>query len=165
MRTTPSLRRGDEPRGGAPYRALPSPRRRLSRRRLSSARQINADVQPTYVRVEAKKNTLQLLLPCEVLTDSSVAKRSQTTGHLLLTCPKLHPIVTSKAPQPARKKPQAISDARKELADARSAQKGAHLKGAVDVRSIIKKADALPEVEKVALGPDFDDEEEVPPLQ
>ena len=61
--------------------------------------------------------------------------------------------------------PQAISDARKELADARSAQKGAHLKGAVDVRSIIKKADALPDVEKVALGPDFDDEEEVPPLQ
>ena len=61
--------------------------------------------------------------------------------------------------------PQAIADARKELADARSAQKGAHLKGAVDVRSIIKKADALPEVEKVALGPDFDDEEEVPPLQ
>ena len=130
--------------------------------RLSSARQINADVQPTYVRVEAKKNTLQLLLPCEVLTDSSVAKRSQTTGHLLLTCPKLHPIVTSKAPQPARQKPQAIADAR---TDARSAQKGAHLKGAVDVRSIIKKADALPEVEKVALGPDFDDEEEVPPLQ
>ena len=117
------------------------------------------------MRVEAKKNTLQLLLPCEVLTDSSVAKRSQTTGHLLLTCPKLHPIVTSKAPQPARQKPQAITDARKELADARSAQKGAHLKGAVDVRSIIKKADALPEVEKVALGPDFDDEEEVPPLQ
>ena len=164
MRTPPSLRRGDEPRGGAPYRALPSPRRRLSRGR-AFPRQINADVQPTYVRVEAKKNTLQLLLPCEELTDSSVAKRSQTTGHLLLTCPKLHPIVTSKAPQPARQRPQAIVDARKELADARSAQKGAHLKGAVDVRAIIKKADALPEVEKVALGPDFDDEEEVPPLQ
>ena len=62
-------------------------------------------------------------------------------------------------------RPQAIVDARKALADARSAQKGAHLQGAVDVRSIIKKADALPEVEKVALGPDFDDEEEVPPLQ
>ena len=149
--------------GGAPRPALAPPPSE-PRPRLSSA-QINADVQPTYVRVEAKKNTLQLLLPCEVLTDSSVAKRSQTTGHLLLTCPKLHPIVTSKAPQPARQKPQAIADARKELADARSAQKGAHLKGAVDVRSIIKKADALPEVEKVALGPDFDDEEEVPPLQ
>ena len=68
-----------------------------------------------------------------------------------------HPALAARA--------QAIADARKELADARSAQKGAHLKGAVDVRSIIKKADALPEVEKVALGPDFDDEEEVPPLQ
>ena len=121
-------------------------------------------MQPTYVRVEAKKNTLQLLLPCEVLTDSSVAKRSQTTGHLLLTCPKLHPIVTSKAPQPARQRPQAIVDARKELADARSAQKGAHLKGAVDVRSIIKRRTRCPR-SKVALGPDFDDEEEVPPLQ
>ena len=58
----------------AARRALPSPRRRLSRGRLPSP-QINADVQPTYVRVEAKKNTLQLLLPCEVLTDSSVKDR------------------------------------------------------------------------------------------
>ena len=64
---------------------------------LDSA-QVDADVQPTYVRVTSKKwsgqdekilATLQLVLPCEVLTDSSNAKRSATTGHLLLTCPIL----------------------------------------------------------------------------
>ena len=56
-------------------------------------------MEPTYVRVQAKKHTLQLLLPAEVLTDASTAQRSATTGHLLLTCPKMHPVVTSKLPQ------------------------------------------------------------------
>ena len=51
---------------------------------LDSA-QVDADVQPTYVRVVAKKNTLQLVLPSEVLTDSSSLQRSSTTGHLLIT--------------------------------------------------------------------------------
>ena len=72
-------------------------------------------MQPTYVRVEAKKNTLQLLLPCEVLTDSSVAKRSQTTGHLLLTCPKLHPVVQSKAPTKKAPPPKARHEGRTAL--------------------------------------------------
>merc|ERR1711988_1470670 len=69
---------------------------------LDSA-QVDADVQPIYVRVTAKKNVMQLLLPAEVLTDASVAKRSATTGHLLLTCPKLCPVVVSKAPQEKKK--------------------------------------------------------------
>ena len=68
---------------------------------------VDADVQPTYVRIQAgqaikegrDKSTLQLVLPAEVLVDSSLAKRSATTGHLLLTCPKMHPVVTSKVPQ------------------------------------------------------------------
>ena len=51
---------------------------------------------------QAKKNILQLVLPAEVLTDASKAERSQMTGHLVLTCPKLHPIVTSKAPERRR---------------------------------------------------------------
>ena len=51
--------------------------------------QVDAKVEPTYVRVKAKKHTLQLLLPAEVLTDASTAHRSATTGHLVLTCPKV----------------------------------------------------------------------------
>ena len=142
--------------------------------------QVDADVQPTYVRVVAKNaiaegkrdQTLQLVLPAEVLTDSSNAKRSATTGHLLLTCPKLHPVVTSKAPQ--KKKPVeklaappthgGLLEAPKDL------PAGSALKGSVDIASIIKdgpnaKAKLDPnEALKPELGPDFDAEDDVPPL-
>ncbi|KAM3866120.1 dynein axonemal assembly factor 11 [Diretmus argenteus] len=49
---------------------------------------LDVDVQPTYVRVTVKGKIFQLVLPAEVKPDSSTAKRSQTTGHLLLTMPK-----------------------------------------------------------------------------
>ena len=58
----------------------------------------DVDVQPTYVKVWIKGQLLQLTLPEEVKPDSSAAKRSQTTGHLLLTMPKLNPVV--RPPQP-----------------------------------------------------------------
>uniref|UniRef100_A0A8C7ZLE0 Leucine-rich repeat-containing protein 6 n=1 Tax=Oryzias sinensis TaxID=183150 RepID=A0A8C7ZLE0_9TELE len=48
---------------------------------------IDADVQPTYVRVSVKGKIFQIVLPAEVKPDSSTAQRSQTTGHLLLTMP------------------------------------------------------------------------------
>jgi len=138
---------------------------------LDSA-QIDADVQPTYVRITAKKQTLQLVLPDEVLTDSSVAKRSATTGHLLLTCPKIHPVVVSKAPQPKRAQPKALgqSGGTAGLLPAPPAAPGSSLKGAVDIRSIVATpgggggGGAPPEALKPVLGPDFDEEEEVPPL-
>ncbi|OXA52094.1 Protein tilB [Folsomia candida] len=51
---------------------------------------IDADVQPTYVRVTVKGKIFQLVLPEEVRPDSSYAQRSQTTGHLIVTMPKVH---------------------------------------------------------------------------
>jgi len=137
---------------------------------LDSA-QVDADVQPTYVRITAKKNTLQLVLPAEVLTDSSNAKRSATTGHLLLTCPKLHPVVTSKAPQPKKPPPKAIA-APPTAAGllAAPAEPGSQLKGAVDIRGIVPTgpgraaSDEAAAALKPTLGPDFDDEDDVPPL-
>ncbi|KAI0209882.1 tilB-like [Lamellibrachia satsuma] len=53
----------------------------------------DVDVQPTYVRVTLKGKILQLVLSEEVKPDSSEAKRSQTTGHLLITMPKVNPVV------------------------------------------------------------------------
>ncbi|KAF3822769.1 hypothetical protein GH733_008143 [Mirounga leonina] len=50
---------------------------------------INVDVQPTYVRVMVKGKPFQLVLPAEVKPDSSSAKRSQTTGHLVICMPKV----------------------------------------------------------------------------
>uniref|UniRef100_A0A8C5JG63 Leucine-rich repeat-containing protein 6 n=1 Tax=Junco hyemalis TaxID=40217 RepID=A0A8C5JG63_JUNHY len=49
---------------------------------------LDVDVQPTYVRVLVKGKPFQLVLPEEVKPDSSCAKRSQTTGHLVVTMPK-----------------------------------------------------------------------------
>lgn len=41
---------------------------------------IDADVQPNYVRISAKKNILQLVLPAEVLIDAStVSQFSQSS--------------------------------------------------------------------------------------
>ena len=134
--------------------------------------QVDADVQPTYVRVSAKKQTLQLVLPTEVLTDSSNAARSGTTGHLLLTCPKMHPVVKSKAP--AKKKDVQKLESKVATAGMLTAPKELtaeeRLKGAVDVAGIVKdnpnskaRGEAA-EAIKPTLGPDFDDEDEVPPL-
>ena len=51
----------------------------------------DADVQPWYVRVTMKGRILQLALMEEVKPDSCTAQRSQTTGHLIVTMPKLNP--------------------------------------------------------------------------
>uniref|UniRef100_A0A3B3S0V3 Leucine-rich repeat-containing protein 6 n=1 Tax=Paramormyrops kingsleyae TaxID=1676925 RepID=A0A3B3S0V3_9TELE len=48
---------------------------------------LDVDVQPTYIRVTVKGKVFQLVLPAEVLPDSSTAQRSQTTGHLVVTMP------------------------------------------------------------------------------
>ena len=57
---------------------------------------IDADIHPDFVRVTIKGKVLQLCLPCEVRTDTAVAQRSQTTGSLVLRCPRLHPVMRRK---------------------------------------------------------------------
>lgn len=50
---------------------------------------IDVDVQSNYVRVTVKQKTFQLALNDEIRMDAATSKRSQTTGHLLVTIPKL----------------------------------------------------------------------------
>ncbi|XP_029868712.1 protein tilB homolog isoform X2 [Aquila chrysaetos chrysaetos] len=57
---------------------------------------LNVDVQPTYIRVLVKGKPFQFVLPEEVKPDSSSAKRSQTTGHLVVTMPKAKEIILAK---------------------------------------------------------------------
>lgn len=57
---------------------------------------MDVDVQPNYVRVNMKGKILQLALHEEVSPDSSSAKRSQTTGHLVVTMPKLQRTLNNK---------------------------------------------------------------------
>lgn len=56
----------------------------------------DVDVQPNYVKVTLKGRVLQLALNEEIKPDSSTAKRSQTTGHLLITMPKVSQVVKPK---------------------------------------------------------------------
>ena len=49
---------------------------------------IQADVQPTFVRLLIKGCLLQLVLPSEVRPDASWAQRSRASGRLVLTMPK-----------------------------------------------------------------------------
>jgi len=142
---------------------------------LDSA-QVDADVQPTYVRVTAKKNVLQLVLPSEVLTDASIAKRSSTTGHLLLTCPKLCSVVVSKAPvekKKAQREALKASQLPTPMLQA-PAEPGAALKplsSADGIHSIVAKPGEAPKPKsgtkaemRPQLGPDFEIEDDVPPL-
>ncbi|XP_051879952.1 LOW QUALITY PROTEIN: dynein axonemal assembly factor 11-like [Pristis pectinata] len=57
---------------------------------------LDVDVQPTYVCVMVKGKVFQLVLQEEVKPDSSSAKRSQTTGHLLVTMPKAQELIRPK---------------------------------------------------------------------
>ncbi|XP_075438032.1 dynein axonemal assembly factor 11 isoform X2 [Ascaphus truei] len=49
---------------------------------------VDVDVQPGYIKVMVKGKPFQIVLPAEVKPDSSTAKRSQTTGHLVISMPK-----------------------------------------------------------------------------
>ena len=52
---------------------------------------VDVDVHPTYISVVIKSKVLRLVLPVEVKASESTAKRSLTTGHLLVTMPKYDP--------------------------------------------------------------------------
>nr|XP_040149580.1 protein tilB homolog isoform X3 [Ictidomys tridecemlineatus] len=63
---------------------------------------IEVDVQPTYVRVMVKGKPFQLVLPAEVKPDSSSAKRSQTTGHLVICMPKVEEVIRGRTSKPVK---------------------------------------------------------------
>lgn len=61
----------------------------LSTYRYLDSSLIDIDVQPKYIKVTVKKKVFQLRFEDEVAPDQSKATRSQTTGHLLVTMPKV----------------------------------------------------------------------------
>lgn len=71
---------------------------------------IDIDVQPRYVRVTLKGKIFQLCLPEEINTTESTAQRSQTSGHLVITMPKLNPVLKSKNVNPKTFKYKEISN-------------------------------------------------------
>ncbi|KAM8784754.1 dynein axonemal assembly factor 11 [Rhynchonycteris naso] len=135
---------------------------------------INVDVQPTYVRVMVKGKPFQLVLPAEVKPDSSSAKRSQTTGHLVVCMPKVGEVITGgqRTPKPGT----SIPDNSGELANKRSKQTeklevDPSKHSFPDVANIVqgkthtpKRVQLEPKVPPSEGDPDFEDNPEVPPL-
>ncbi|XP_008060142.1 protein tilB homolog [Carlito syrichta] len=133
---------------------------------------IDVDVQPTYVRVMVKGKPFQLVLPAEVKPDSSSAKRSQTTGHLVICMPKVEEVITGG--RRTFKSMKTTSDSSREQTNARSkhmekleVDPGKH--SFPDVTTIVqeKKHTRLRSELKVIPSeedPDFEDNPEVPPL-
>ncbi|XP_076562421.1 LOW QUALITY PROTEIN: dynein axonemal assembly factor 11-like [Arvicanthis niloticus] len=135
---------------------------------------IEVDVQPTYVRVMVKGKPFQLALSTEVQPDSSSAKRSQTTGHLLICMPKVGEIITGCQRTPMTVKTTSDSN-KKQTNSSRPRIERLEVDpskhSCPDVSTIVqekrhkpKKMESQPQVEPSEEDPDFDDNPEVPPL-
>jgi len=59
---------------------------------------IDVDVHPTYISIIIKSKILRLKLPVEVKSNESKAQRSTTTGHLVVTMPRVNPQAGIRAP-------------------------------------------------------------------
>ncbi|XP_074433957.1 dynein axonemal assembly factor 11-like isoform X3 [Larus michahellis] len=138
---------------------------------------LDVDVQPTYIRVLVKGKPFQLVLPEEVKPDISSAKRSQTTGHLVVSMPKAKEIILAK---------QKVSTSVKR-SNCNTPQKNARRSTQVEKLEVDPSKYSFPDVtkiiqekERIGQGPirlqpekiaetkksyvDFENNEDVPPL-
>ncbi|XP_065435623.1 dynein axonemal assembly factor 11 isoform X3 [Chrysemys picta bellii] len=137
---------------------------------------IDVDVQPTYLRVMVKDKPFQLVLPAEVKPDSSSAKRSQTTGHLVISMPKIQEIIMANRKTPTLVKP---SDSNKLQTNIKR-ERVEKLEVDPSKYSFPDVANIIQEKERIGQGPinlqqqkvidtensyvDFEDNQDVPPL-
>nr|XP_014429333.1 protein tilB homolog isoform X3 [Pelodiscus sinensis] len=137
---------------------------------------IDVDVQPTYIRVMVKGKPFQLVLPAEVKPDSSSAKRSQTTGHLVISMPKAQEIIMANQKVRTLVKP---SNSNKSQTNVKREQVE-KLEVDPSKYSFPDVANIIQEKERIGQGPirlqqqkvidtkpsciDFEDNQDVPPL-
>ncbi|XP_069710795.1 dynein axonemal assembly factor 11-like isoform X2 [Phaenicophaeus curvirostris] len=138
---------------------------------------LDVDIQPTYIRVLVKGKPFQLVLPEEVKPDCSSAKRSQTTGHLVVSMPKAREIILAKQKVSTSIKDSYCNALRKNARRSRQVEKlevDSNKYSFPDVTKIVH------EKEQIGKGPirlqpekitkikkscvDLEDNEEVPPL-
>uniref|UniRef100_A0A8C0H995 Leucine-rich repeat-containing protein 6 n=1 Tax=Chelonoidis abingdonii TaxID=106734 RepID=A0A8C0H995_CHEAB len=138
---------------------------------------IDVDVQPTYLRVMVKDKPFQLVLPAEVKPDSSSAKRSQTTGHLVISMPKVQEIIRANRKTPTLVEP---SDSNKLQTNIKR-ERVEKLEADPSKYSFPDVANIIQEKERTGKGPinlqqqkvidtensyvDFEDNQDVPPLR
>ncbi|XP_075406689.1 dynein axonemal assembly factor 11 isoform X2 [Tenrec ecaudatus] len=137
---------------------------------------IDVDVQPTYVRVTVKGKPFQLVLPAEVRPDSSSARRSQTTGHLVICMPKAGGVLAgsrraSKSVKTAPQSPPEQTSPRGQHMERLEVDPGK--RSFPDVANIVQEKghrpgrgragpQSVPRDEEP--DPDFDDNPDIPPL-
>ncbi|XP_044150036.1 dynein axonemal assembly factor 11 isoform X1 [Bufo gargarizans] len=109
---------------------------------------VDVDVQPNYVRILVKSKPFQLVLPEEVKPDSSSAKRSQTTGHLVVTMPKASELI-----QKQRKIPCALKSQNSIKVQNSSSKRIEKLEVDPKARSFPDVANIVQEKRDRALGP------------
>lgn len=81
---------------------------------------IDVDVHPSYISLVIKSKVLRLVLPAEVKAEESTAQRSATTGHLLVSMPKVDPeenMISVRAVRRAREREAADAAAAAASAD------------------------------------------------
>nr|XP_020043628.1 protein tilB homolog isoform X2 [Castor canadensis] len=135
---------------------------------------IEVDVQPTYVRVMVKGKPFQLVLPAEVRPDSSSAKRSQTTGHLVICMPKVEEVITvggraSKSVKTSLDNSREQTHKRGKQIEKLEVDPSKH--SCPDVTTIVRekkhaprRLGCEPKIVSNEEDPDFEDNPEVPPL-
>ena len=143
---------------------------------------IEADVQPTFVRLLIKGKLMQLTLTEEVSPDKSVAQRNKHTGHLVVTMPKVNQTLRASASL-ASQMAKTTNTKNTGAASGGGLGKGQDDRGVVSIRDIIKdsnkkqgdtstsfvlKERSAPESDSSSSDEeveDDDDEDEIPPLQ
>ncbi|XP_066480265.1 dynein axonemal assembly factor 11-like isoform X2 [Tiliqua scincoides] len=111
---------------------------------------LDVDVQPTYVKVLIKGKPFQLVLPEEVKPDSSTAKRSQTTGHLVISLPKAKEMITANPKVGTSEKPL---DANKLSTHIRRKEQTEKLEVDPDKYSFPDVANIVLDKERIGQGP------------
>lgn len=136
---------------------------------------MDVDVQPTYFRVTIKKpekhdKILQLLFPAEVRSGECIAKRSQNTGSLQLTIPKLIWEKPTVEEDGVRRRPDHASNI---PTIGGKESKGRRSKGVVNIKNMAKESpnattvemDMRPAAMPQDVDSDFVDDPECPPLE
>jgi len=116
----------------------------ISLQKHLSSSLIDVDVHPTYISVIIKSKVLRLVLPVEVKAEESTAKRSTTTGNLLISMPKCNFKDNAFMIQPKKKEGAALPSSKSTKGRRTCMQQellrdatNATLKGPVQIKGII----------------------------
>nr|XP_033789503.1 protein tilB homolog isoform X2 [Geotrypetes seraphini] len=134
---------------------------------------VHVDVQPTYIRVTVKNKLFQFVFPTEVKPDGSSAKRSQTTGHLVITMPKATEIIKTKFKKPITTSSDIKLETNIRLKKIEKLEVDPSKHSFPDVANIIQEMKSVsygpvklqqPKLTETKHNEDFDDNADVPPL-